>query len=154
MSFHIEVRDVAQQVLDPAEALGFVEAPGYGAGALFVGAVRNRNQGRDVVGISYDVFAPLAEHCFGEICAEAAAKWGPDLRLYMAHAKGRLDVGGLSVVIAAGSPHRGEAFAACRYVIEQIKSRAPVWKQEHYRDGDSDWVQGHALCQHGEAAHG
>ncbi len=152
--FHAEVRDVAQTPLDAAEALGFVEAPGHGAGALFVGAVRNRNQGRDVLAISYDVFAPLAEQCFGEICAEAEAKWGPDLRLFVAHAKGRLDVGGLSVVIAAGSPHRNEAFSACRYVIEQIKTRAPVWKQEHYTDGDSDWVQGHALCQHEEAAHG
>lgn len=151
---HVEVRDAADKALDPAEALAFVEAPGHGAGALFIGAVRNRNQGRDVVAVSYDVFAPLAQQCFAQICAEARQKWGPDLRLYVVHGAGRLAVGGLSVVIAAGSPHRGEAFAACRFVIEEIKTRAPVWKQEHYTDGDSDWVQGHALCQHRQASHG
>ncbi len=153
MNIHVEVRDIEKQVLDPAEALNFVEAPGHGAGVLFLGAVRNRNQGRDVQGVSYDVFAPLAAQSFAEICTEAQEKWGQDLRLYVAHAQGRLAVGGLSIVIAAGSPHRDEAFRACRYVIEEIKTRAPVWKQEHYTDGDSEWVQGHALCQHGDQSH-
>ncbi len=153
MNIHVEVRDVETKPLDPSEALSFVEAPGHGAGALFLGAVRNRNQGRDVKGVSYDVFAPLAEQSFAEICAEAQDKWGPDLRLFVVHGKGRLDVGGLSIVIAAGSPHRDEAFRACRYVIEEIKNRSPVWKQEHYTDGDSEWVQGHALCQHGDQSH-
>ncbi len=148
MSIHVEVRDTNAQVLDPSEALAFVDAPGNGAGALFVGVVRDLNQGRSVKGVSYDVFAPLAEQSFAEICAEAQAKWGEQLRLFVVHGKGRLDVGGLSIVIAAGSPHRGEAFSACRYVIEEIKSRSPVWKQEHYVDGDSEWVKGHALCGH------
>ncbi len=153
MNIHVEVRDVTAAPLDPAEALNFVESGGNGAGALFLGAVRNRNQGRDVNGVSYDVFAPLAEQNFSEICTEAQQKWGDELRLFVAHGKGRLDVGGLSIVIAAGSPHRDEAFRACRYVIEEIKTRSPVWKQEHYTDGDSEWVQGHALCQHGEHQH-
>ncbi len=148
MSIHVEVRDTSTQVLDPSEALAFVDAPGNGAGALFVGVVRDFNQGRSVNGVSYDVFAPLAEQNFAEICNEAQAKWGEQLRLFVVHGKGRLGVGGLSIVIAAGSPHRGEAFSACRYVIEEIKSRSPVWKQEHYVDGDSEWVKGHALCGH------
>ncbi|PHR63017.1 MAG: molybdopterin converting factor subunit 2 protein [Robiginitomaculum sp.] len=148
MSIHVEVRDTEKQVLDPSEALAFVDAPGNGAGALFVGAVRDFNQGRSVKGVSYDVFAPLAEQSFAEICAEAQTKWGENLRLFVVHGKGRLGIGGLSIVIAAGSPHRGEAFSACRYVIEEIKSRSPVWKQEHYVDGDSEWVKGHALCGH------
>lgn len=154
MNIHVEVRDVLQSPLDTVEALAFVEAPENGAGALFLGAVRNRNQGRDVKGVSYDVFAPLAEQSFTEICKEAQGKWGPDLRLYVVHGKGHLPVGGLSIIIAAGSPHRDEAFRACRYVIEEIKNRSPVWKQEHYTDGDSEWVQGHALCQHGDQSHG
>ncbi len=148
MNTHVEVRDTDVQVIDPAEALGFVDGPGNGAGALFVGVVRDLNQGRNVRGVSYDVFAPLAEQSFAEICAEAHEKWGKDLQLFVVHGKGRLAVGGISIVIAAGSPHRGEAFAACRYVIEEIKSRSPVWKQEHYVDGDSEWVKGHALCGH------
>jgi len=148
MSVHVEVRNIEQTVLDTSEALAFVDAPGNGAGALFVGVVRDWNQGRKVKGVSYDVFAPLAEQSFAEICAEAREKWGEPCRIFVAHGKGRLEVGGLSIVIAAGSPHRGEAFAVCRYVIEEIKSRSPVWKQEHYVDGDSKWVKGHALCGH------
>lgn len=148
MNVHVEVRDTNSQVLDPGEGLAFVGAPGNGAGALFVGVVRDFNQGRKVRGVSYDVFAPLAEQSFAEICQEAHQQWGEELRLFVVHGKGRLAVGGFSIVIAAGSPHRGEAFAACRYVIEEIKSRSPVWKQEHYLDGDSQWVKGHALCGH------
>lgn len=149
MNIHVEVREIGDLPLDAAEALSFVDAPGNGAGSLFIGVVRDLNQGRKVRGVSYDVFAPLAEQGFAEICAEAQGKWGDNLRLFVAHAKGRLEVGGISIVLAAGSPHRGEAFAACRYLIEEIKTRSPIWKQEHYVDGDSEWVKGHALCSHG-----
>lgn len=148
MKTHVEIRNHEASPLDPAEALDFVAAPENGAGALFLGAVRNLNMGRDVRAVSYDVFAPLAEESFREICAEAREKWGEGTNIYVAHAKGKLAVGDLSIVIAAGTPHRSESFAACRYVIEEIKKRSPIWKQEHYTDGDSEWVQGHALCQH------
>ncbi len=148
MNTNVEVREFDSNPLDAAEALSFVDAAGNGAGSLFVGVVRNLNQGRKVRAVSYDVFAPLAEQGFAEICSEARQKWGDDLRFYVAHAKGRLQVGDISIVLAAGSPHRAEAFAACRYLIEEIKTRSPIWKQEHYMDGDSDWVKGHALCGH------
>lgn len=148
MKEFVGIVDHATNPLNPALALDFVAAPENGAGALFLGAVRNLNMGRDVLAVSYDVFAPLAEESFREICAEARKKWGAGTNLYVAHAKGRLAVGELSIVIAAGTPHRSESFAACRYVIEEIKKRSPIWKQEHYTDGDSEWVQGHALCQH------
>jgi molybdopterin synthase catalytic subunit len=137
--------------LNPATAITFVEAPGNGAAVLFIGAVRNRNHGRDVVGVSYDVHDAMAKRSFQDICAEACGRGPSGLRLYIAHAKGRLPVGGLSVVIAAASPHRNEAFEACRYVIEQIKHRSAIWKQEHYVDGNSEWLQGHALCEHAHA---
>jgi molybdopterin synthase catalytic subunit len=138
------------QPLDPATAIAFVEAPGNGAAVLFIGAVRNLNHGRAVVGVSYDVHAAMARRSFQDICAEACRQGPAGLRLYIAHARGRLPVGGLSVVIAAASPHRHEAFEACRYVIEQLKHRSAIWKQEHYVDGDSEWLQGHALCAHGD----
>ena len=145
----VDVWDVETNPLDAQAALNFVADDANGAADLFLGAVRNHNQGREVEGVSYDVYEKLAINNFREICEEAVEKWGPRLKLYIVHGKGRLDIGGLSIVIAAGSPHRKEAFEACRYVIEEIKHRSPVWKQEHYVDGDSDWVQGHALCQHG-----
>ena len=63
----------------------------------------------------------------------------------MSHYKGQLDIGGISVIIAVGSPHRAESFEACRYIIEELKKRAPVWKQEHYEHGPSEWLPGHSL---------
>jgi len=145
----IDVWDVETKSIDAQQALDFVADDANGAANLFLGAVRNHNQGREVEGVSYDVYEELAVNNFRDICEEAISKWGKELRLYVVHGKGRLNIGGLSIVIAAGSPHRKESFEACRYVIEEIKHRSPVWKQEHYIDGDSDWVQGHALCQHG-----
>lgn len=148
----VDVWNVESQPLDAMEGLAFVTQPHNGAESLFVGTVRKLNQGKDVLGVSYDVFEPLARQSFTDICKEAQEKWGKSLSLYVVHGKGRLDVGGISIVIAVGSPHRDEAFKACRYVIEQIKHRSPVWKLEHYADGDSEWTQGCELCTHEHTA--
>lgn len=139
---------ISELPLSIDKAAAFVDAPENGALNSFVGRVRNHNLGRIVNAVSYDVFIPLAQNVFSELCQEARQRLGDDLRLYIEHFKGRLPVGGISVVIAVGSPHRDESFKACRYLIEQLKVRAPIWKQEHYVDGDSEWVKGHALCGH------
>lgn len=145
---HCAVVDVARGKLDVAAAIEFVSDPGFGGINLFVGRVRDLNHGRAVTGISYDMFDALALNGFAEIAARAEAEFGPRLKLYIAHAKGRLAVGDLAVVIAAGTPHRDEAFRACRQVIEAVKHTSPVWKQEHYEDGDSVWSEGCSLCGH------
>lgn len=145
------VVDIAKGKLDPAAALEFVSDPGFGGITMFVGRVRDLNQGRDVTGVSYDMFDPLALTVFAQAVVEAEAAVGPKLKVYVAHAKGRLAVGDLAVVVAAGTPHRDEAFRACRSVIEKVKHQAPIWKQEHYVDGDSVWSEGCSLC---EASHG
>lgn len=139
---------VSEERLSIQKAADFVDAAENGALNMFVGKVRNHNLGKAVNAVSYDVFAPLACNVFQELCAEARRQFGDRLRLYIEHYKGRLEIGGISVVIAVGSPHRDESFKACRYLIEQLKIRAPIWKQEHYVDGDSEWVKGHALCGH------
>ncbi len=144
----VDIVDVATRPVDVIAAVSFVAKPGNGATSLFVGTVREFNQGKTVLGVSYDVFTPLAKRAFAAICAEARDKWGEELSCYVVHGKGRLPVGGVSVVIAVGAAHRDEACKACRYVIEQIKHRAPIWKLEHYRDGDSRWTQGCQLCTH------
>lgn len=149
---YVDVWNVEERPLDVAAALEFVTEDPNGAETLFVGTVRHFNQGRDVTGMTYDVFDPLAKQSFADICDEARTKWGEDLYLYVVHGKGKLGIGGISIVIAAGSPHRDEAFKACRYVIEQIKHRSPVWKLEHYVDGDSEWSQGCELCTHEHTA--
>jgi molybdopterin synthase catalytic subunit len=147
-NIRVEIRHGSKGPLDPAEAIAFVEAPGNGASTIFIGSVRNRNHGRDVIGVSYDAHEIMARRSFREICEEACRHGPKGLRLCVMHATGRLPIGGLSVVIAAASPHRDAAFAACRYIIEQIKRRSAIWKQEHYIDGDSEWLEGHALCVH------
>lgn len=143
---HCAVVDVSQEKLDAAAAIEFVSDLGFGGINLFVGRVRDLNQGRVVTGISYDMFAALALNGFLAIAARAEAEFGPKLKLYIAHAKGRLAVGDLAVVIAAGTPHRDQAFRACRQVIEAVKHTSPIWKQEHYEDGDSVWSDGCTLC--------
>ena len=146
----VSIDNIEDKSLDTAEALAFVDAGANGAQTLFVGVVRNHNMGQSVLGVSYDVFNALAIQSFYDICQEAQEKWGDSLRLYVSHIKGRLEVGGISIVIAAGSPHRDEAFKACRYVIDEIKHRSPIWKLEHYVDGDSEWTQGCELCEHND----
>ena len=139
---------VSEQPLSIEKAVEFVNAPENGAMDMFVGRVRNHNLGKAVNAVSYDAFTPLACEIFRALCEETILKFDSRLRCYIEHHKGRLEIGGISVVIAVGSPHRDESFKACRYLIEELKIRAPVWKQEHYVDGDSEWVQGHALCGH------
>jgi len=141
-----KVVDRADAGLDAAEGIAFVSDPGVGGIDVFIGTVRDLNQGRRVRGITYDLFEPLVLGEFERLVAETRAAFGPRIRLYVAHAKGRLAVGDVAVVVAAGAPHRDEAFRACRALIEAVKHRSPIWKQEHYEDGDSVWSEGCSLC--------
>lgn len=146
---HVDIVDIDHARLDPAAALDFVSDPRFGGITSFVGRVRNHNLGRIVTGISYDLFDPLALKVFGDIDVRARAEVGEPLKLYIAHAKGRLAIDDLAVLVAAGTPHRDEAFRACRLAIEALKHEAPIWKQEHYIDGDSAWSEGCSLCDTG-----
>lgn len=111
-----------------------------GAVVSFLGLVRNHNVGRRVQHLEYEAYEPLALRAFERISAEIATKW-PDTRLALHHRIGRIDIGGVSVAIAAASPHRGHAYAACRYAIERVKQIAPIWKREFF-DGGDVWIEG------------
>ena len=143
---HVAVIDVADGAPDPVVALDFVADDAFGGIDLFVGRVRAANQGREVVGIHYDMFDPLALATFRHSADAALAEFGPAAKAYVAHAKGRLRVGDVAVVVAFATPHRDAAFRGCRAVIEAVKHEAPIWKQEHYIDGSSEWSEGCALC--------
>lgn len=143
---HFDIVDAGDRVLDIAAAFDFVAHPGFGGYNAFVGRIRDLNHGRAVTGVSYDLFDALALQRFREIADEAIGTFGPDIRLWIEHAKGRLDVGGVAVVIAVGTRHRDEAFRACRQIIEAVKHTVPIWKQEHYADGSSEWSEGCSLC--------
>ena len=122
--------------------------PKHGAQSYFFGAVRNINHGRAVKAVSYECHHKIAISTITEIVSETRAKWGEELDAIVVHGTGRLLVEEMSVAIGVSTPHREEAFEACRYIIEELKVRVPIWKQEHYIDGDSEWLKGHELCQH------
>ena len=140
--------EVTPQAIDWNQIMGRGCPPAHGAQLIFQGLVRNHNQGKPVLGVSYDVHPVLAAAAFQEIAQEAVAKWGEDLSIQVIHRSGRLNVGECSLVLIVSSKHRDESYQASRYLIEQLKHRAPIWKKEHYRDGDSEWLEGHALCGH------
>ncbi|HVC18952.1 MAG TPA: molybdenum cofactor biosynthesis protein MoaE [Vicinamibacterales bacterium] len=114
--------------------------PSDGALVTFLGVVRDHNQGRRVEHLEYEAYEPLALRVFERIVTEAAGRW-PSARLALHHRVGRLAIGETSVAVVAASPHRAEAFAACRYGIERLKQIAPIWKREFFEGGDV-WIEG------------
>ncbi len=134
---------VTKSRLDSAALSRAVSSPKHGAVAAFVGTVRSPHAGRRVRAVTYDCFTPLAEKELARIKAAAERRWL--VRVGVEHRIGRLNVGETSVAIAAGSGHRAEALEACRFVIEEIKRSVPIWKKEHYAQGDGRWLAGCAL---------
>ena len=134
---------ITRSRLNPTRLSAAVSSPRRGAVVTFAGVVRSVHAGRRVKGVTYDCFAPLAENELKRIVADAEKKW--PVKVSAAHRIGRLNVGEMSVFIAAASMHRPDAFVACRFGIEEIKRRLPVWKKEHYAKGDGRWLPGCAL---------
>jgi molybdopterin synthase catalytic subunit len=111
-----------------------------GAVATFVGLVRDHNKGRRVTHLVYESYDALAERALVRIVDEAREQW-PSTVLAIHHRTGQLAIGEASVAIAAASPHRADAFAACRYAIERVKQIVPIWKHEYF-DGGDVWIEG------------
>ncbi len=116
-----------------------VDDPGAGGIVIFSGVVRNETGGRPVKFLEYEAFAPMAEAKMREIGQTVRARWPGVRRVAMRHRIGRLEIGESSVLIAVSAAHRGEAFAACQYAIDTLKRTVPVWKKEHFEDGEV-WV--------------
>ncbi len=127
---------------DPIDVLAVTDAvrsPAHGAVLTFEGVGRNEFAGRPVIALEYEAWAPAATKELEAICEEAAARW--PVRVAIVHRTGRVGIGEPSVVIAVGAGHRGEAYDASRYCIEELKRRVPVWKKEIYGDGsDATWI--------------
>ena len=133
--------DLTDRPIDPQEVLAKVGGPQDGAVLLFLGTVRDQAEGRAVDGMRYDAYEGMAREALREIAEEVAGAHGVE-RLAVVHRVGELSLGEVSVAIAVSSPHRAEAYAANRAIIEEIKKRVPIWKKEHYADGVSGWVEG------------
>ena len=125
--------------IDPSALLAEVQRSANGAAVLFVGAVRDVNDGRAVTGMEYTAYEAMADRELRVILDEAATRFGTE-DVVVEHRLGPLAVGDVSVGIAAAHAHRARAFDAARYVIEELKRRVPIWKLEHYVDGTREWI--------------
>src|ERR1700682_5279860 len=133
--------------LEPAALAQALRDPAAGGYASFEGWVREENEGRRVLRLDYEAYAELALAEGERLLAEAVERFGVR-EARCVHRVGELAIGELAVWVGVAAAHRGEAFAACRYVIDEVKHRVPIWKKEHYQDGDSGWVN----CEHCAAA--
>lgn len=125
--------------LDIGILIAEVVGPERGAVATFLGLVRDHHEGRGVLRLEYSAYPEMAEAEASRILGEAMERW--PARISARHRTGALEVGEAAVAVAAAGAHRGEAFEACRYVIEELKSRVPIWKKEFYADGSVGWVE-------------
>ena len=130
---------IVRRAIDVSALLAEVADTANGATVLFLGQVREVNDGRAVTGIEYSAYAEMAERELSAIASECAATFGIT-HLIAEHRLGELALGDTSIAIVVAHPHRARAYEASRYVIEQVKARLPVWKREGYVDGTSEWV--------------
>lgn len=130
---------IVTRPIDVPALIGEVASAGSGATSLFLGTVRDVNDGRAVTGMEYTAYDAMAARELAAIAREAAERFG-DVALVVEHRIGTLELGDVSVAIAASHAHRRHALDATRFVIEEIKRRVPIWKREHYLDGTREWV--------------
>lgn len=126
--------------LDLDQAYALADAPGNGAVVLMSGTVRNQTDGKPVSSLEYQAYEPMALNVFKQLAQQIRQQWPDVNRVVIHHRTGHLTIGEISVIVAVGCPHRGEAFAACQYGIDNLKHQAPIWKKEHWEDGSSEWV--------------
>lgn len=137
---------IVDRPLNGSALIGEVASNRNGATILFVGTVRDVSDGVAVSGLDYSAYRGMAESELATIVLEASERWGTT-DIAVEHRVGSLDLGDASVAIAVAHPHRGQAYEASRYIIEELKKRLPVWKREHYVDGRSDWVSNATALQ-------
>ena len=143
---HAKVIDTKEKKLSIIEAENFISSHDYGASIFFTGTVRNQNDNKSVIGITYDSHDTLVTNSFQEIYNEADQKLNiKDKSVYIEHAKGYLNLGEISIIIAVACKHRDQAYNLSRYIIEEIKKRSPIWKKEHYQNNDSAWLKGNPI---------
>ncbi|WP_349256303.1 MULTISPECIES: molybdenum cofactor biosynthesis protein MoaE [Rubrivirga] len=132
---------MATEPIDPAELRRALAADAAGAFVAFEGWVRDHNGGRAVTALEYEAYTVLAVSEGENVLAEAAERFDVEA-VRAVHRTGRLAIGELAVWVGVSAAHRGPAFEACRYVIDEVKARVPIWKREHYADGAAGWVDG------------
>lgn len=133
--------ELTEQTLTVDATVARLADPGCGAFVTFIGTVRNEHHGRAVERLDYTAYAPMAELEMRKIAHELASRW-PIRQLAILHRLGRLEIGEASIVIVLALPHRKESFEALQFAIDRFKETVPIWKKEHFTDGDVQWVEG------------
>ncbi len=141
---------ISSAPIDTARLEAQVAGLANGAVCTFIGQVRQQSRGREVAYLEYDAYVPMAEKMLRRIAEEAEARWGCEVSIQ--HRIGRIELGEASVVVTVGSPHRGQAFEACRYCIDTLKETVPIWKREVCPDG-AYWIEGEEALK-AEDGHG
>ena len=143
---HAKIVDIKEKKISLSDAEKFISSNSYGASIFFTGNVRDQNNDKNVVGITYDSHDALVIKSFQEIYNEAEKKLNIDEKsVFIEHAKGYLNLKEISIIIAVACKHRDEAYILSRYIIEEIKKRSPIWKKEHYKNKDSEWLKGNPI---------
>ena len=139
---------VTSEKIEPDKLRDDLRDRGAGAYVCFEGWIRDQNEGQEVLRLEYEVYEPVAIKEGEKVIAEAKAKF-PLLHAECVHRAGLLEIGECAVWVGVTSAHRDEAFAACRYIIDLVKVRLPIWKKEHYVEGHSGWVNCERCAEHG-----
>lgn len=129
---------ISDRALDPAPLVAWVTTPEDGAVVTFSGVARNNFNGRATASLSYQAYAEMAVPVLEQLAQEARERW-PIGRAAVHHRVGALEIGETAVLVVVAAPHRQAAFAAAAYIMDRIKEVAPIWKQEHWADGSSEW---------------
>ena len=143
---HIKIIDIEKDKIKTSVAEAFIKSSSYGASIIFNGTVRNINENKEVVGITYDSHDELVLKSFDEIYKETTKKLKIiDKAVFIEHVKGYVALGETSIIIAVACKHRDETYVLSRYIIEEIKKRSPIWKKEHYKNEQSEWLKGNPI---------
>ena len=143
---HAKVVDVSKKKIGLTKAQKFITSSKCGASIYFVGTVRDQNNNKKVTGITYDSHNALVIKSFEKIYKEAETKFKfKNISVFIEHIKGYAALGDPSIIIAVACKHRSQAYEFSRYIIEEIKKRTPIWKKEHYKNKDSEWLKGNPI---------
>ena len=144
---HTKIVDFKKEKIKISRAETFIASSKFGASIFFTGTVRNVNENKKVTGITYDSHDEMVLKSFEEIYNEADQKLDiKDKAVFIEHAKGHLNLGEISIIIAVACKHRDQAYVLSRYIIEEIKKRSPIWKKEHYKNDESEWLKGNPIA--------
>ena len=145
MDIHTALVKMEERKTSTERAGDFIYSDLHGAQSIFVGRVRNENNGKKVKAVTYDAHEQVVIKSFKSICNAAKNKFDSNSRVFLEHAIGYVPLGEISIIIAVGAGHRDEVFKICRYILEEVKHQSPIWKKEHYAGGTEDWLPGHSL---------